>query len=354
VVGQRLYVLGNHGNDDEFVQARNVADGQPIWTQHIGKVGLPDQQPNFPGSRSTTTVEGQYLYALGSDGDIVCLETATGQPKWHKNVQTDFGGKPGQWAYSESPLIDGSVLVCTPGGSNATIIALDKQTGEPIWKCAAAEADDAGYASAMVASLGGVKQYIQFLGKGLVGVEAKTGQLLWRYTNTSKGSQANIPTPVVEASFVYSATGQGAGGLVDVKNENGAFDAAQVYLSATLPNQIGGSIKLGDYLYGTTRAAIECVDFKTGDIKWSERGVGAGSLCYTDGNLYVHGENGEVALVEASPEGYHERGRFTPPDAGDHGGMQKAWAYPVVANGRLYIRDLEHLWCYDVSAPASN
>jgi outer membrane protein assembly factor BamB len=177
---------------------------------------------------------------------------------------------------------------------------------------------------------------------------------LWRYTNTAKGSQANIPTPVAEASFVYSATGQGAGGLVDVKNENGAFDAAQVYLSAKLPNQIGGSIKLGDYLYGTTRAAIECVDFKTGDIKWSERGVGAGSLCYADGNLYVHGENGEVALVEASPEGYHERGRFTPPDAGDHGGMQKAWAYPVVANGRLYIRDQERLWCYDVSAPASH
>jgi outer membrane protein assembly factor BamB len=350
VVGQRLYTLGNHGNDDEFVQARNVADGQPIWTQHIGRVGLPDQQPNFPGSRSTTTVDGQYLYALGSDGDIVCLETATGKEKWHKNVQTDFGGKPGMWAYSESPLVDGNVLICSPGGSEATIIALDKMTGKPIWKCASPEADEAGYASAIATPIGGMKQYIQFLGKGLVGVDATTGQLLWRYTNTSKGSAANIPTPVVEASFVYSATGQGAGGLVDVKNENGAFDAAQVYLSAKLPNQIGGSIKLGDYLYGTTRAAIECVDFKTGDVKWSERGVAAGSLCYADGNLYLHGENGEVALVEASPEGYHERGRFTPPDAPEHGGMQKAWAYPVVANGRLYIRDLEHLWCYDVSA----
>jgi outer membrane protein assembly factor BamB len=350
VVGNRLYVLGNHGNDDEYVQARNVADGQPVWTQHIGKVGLPDQQPNFPGSRSTTTVDGQYLYALGSDGDIVCLETATGKEKWHKNVQADFGGKPGQWAYSESPLVDGNVLVCTPGGSEATIVALEKMTGEPIWKCAAPEADEAGYASAIVAPIGGVKQYIQLLQKGLVGVNAKTGQLLWRYTNSSKGSVANIPTPVADASFVYSATGQGAGGLVDIKNDNGAFDAAQVYLDSKLPNAIGGTVKIGDYLYGTNRSAVECVDFKTGDVKWSERGIGTGALCYADGNLYVHGENGDVALVESSPEGYHERGRFTPPDVPEHPGMLRAWAYPVVANGRLYIRDLEHLWCYDVSA----
>src|SRR5262249_11200888 len=152
---------------------------------------------------------------------------------------TDFGGKSGTWAYSESPLVDGNVLVCTPGGSDATIVALDKMTGEAIWKCASPDADDAGYASAIAVPIGGVEQYIQFLQKGLVGVDAHSGQLLWRYTNTSKGSQANIPTPVVDASFVYSATGQGAGGLVDVKNENGAFDAAQVYLSAKLPNQIG-------------------------------------------------------------------------------------------------------------------
>jgi len=355
VVGQRLYILGNHGSDDEFVQARNVADGQPVWTQHIGKVGLPDQQPNLPGSRSTTTVDGQYLYALGSDGDIVCLETATGKEKWHKNVQTDFGGKPGVWAYSESPLVDGNVLICSPGGSEATIIALEKMTGQPIWKCAAPEADEAGYASAIIASIGGVKQYIQFLGKGLVGVDAKTGQILWRYTNTSKGSVANIPTPVHETSFVYSATGQGAGGLVDIKNANGAFEADQVYLDAKLPNAIGGSVKVGDHLYGTTKEALKCVDFKTGDVKWSERGIGTGSLCYADGNLYVHGEDGEVALVEASPEGYHERGRFTPPDVPEHPGMLRGWAYPVVANGRLYIRDLEHLWCYDVSAaPAAS
>jgi outer membrane protein assembly factor BamB len=355
VVGARLYILGNHGNDDEFVQARNVADGQPVWTQHIGKVGLPDQQPNFPGSRSTTTVDGQCLYALGSDGDIVCLETATGKEKWHKNTQTDFGGKPGRWAYSESPLVDGHALICTPGGSEATIVALDKTTGEPIWKSALPEGDEAGYASAMVALIGGVKQYIQFPQNGLVGVDAKSGRLLWRYTNTAKGSQANIPTPVVETSFVYSATGQGAGGLVDVKNTNGAFEADQVYLDAKLPNAIGGSVKVGDYLYGTTKEAIKCVDFKSGAIKWSNRGIEAASLCFAEGNLYLHGENGDVALVEANPEGYHERGRFTPPDLPEHQGWQRAWAYPVVANGRLYIRDLEHLWCYDVSAaPASN
>ena len=164
---------------------------------------------------------------------------------------------------------------------------------------------------------------------------------------------ADMTTPVADARFVYSATGQVAGGLVEIKNDNGAFDAAQVYLSAKLPNAIGGTIKIGNYLYGTNRSAIECVDFKTGDIKWSERGIGTGAICYADGNLYLHGENGEVALVEASPKGYHERGHFTPPDVPEHSGMARAWAYPIVANGRLYVRDLEHLWCYDVNATAA-
>lgn len=123
--------------------------------------------------------------------------------------------------------------------------------------------------------------------------------------------------------------------------------AEEVYFTPKLPTSIGGSIKLGDYLYGTNSQGILCADFLTGEIQWQERGIGAASLCYADGRLYLHGENGEVALVEATPEGYRERGRFSPPNQPDRG-RSRAWAYPVVANGRLYIRDLGTLWCYDV------
>jgi outer membrane protein assembly factor BamB len=349
VVGQRIYLLGNQGLDDEFVQARDTKDGKQVWSTHIGKVGNPDQKPPYPGARSTPTVDGSLLYALGSDGDLVCLDTSTGQIQWQKNLRTDFGGQPGNWAYAESPLIDGDVLICTPGGAEATLIALNKLTGEVIWKCASPEADQAAYASALALSIDGSKQYVQFLQKGLVGVDPKTGQILWRYGKTAQGSMANIPTPVADHNYIYTATGMSGSGLVDVKDNNGTFDPEQVYFSAKLPNAVGGAVKIQEYLYGTNSQALQCVDFKTGDIKWSDRSIAPGSICYADGCLYLHGENGDVALVEATPEAYREKGRFTPSDPPDRG-QSKAWAYPIIADGRLYIRDQDHLWCYDVKA----
>jgi outer membrane protein assembly factor BamB len=197
VVRDRLYLLANQGLEDERVVARAARDGQPVWSTRLGKVGNPEQNPNYPAARSTPTVDGDVLYALGSDGDLACLEIATGQPRWQKNLRTDFGGKPGTWAYAESPLVDGNALICTPGGSNATLVALDKQTGALIWKCVV-PGEDAAYTSVIVTEVGGVKQYVQFLQKGLVGVEAKSGRFLWRYDKTAKGSAANIPTPVAD------------------------------------------------------------------------------------------------------------------------------------------------------------
>ena len=349
VVGDRLYLLGNKGMDDEFVEALAVADGKEVWTQRIGKVGNPDQKPPYPGARSTPTVDGQLLYALGSDGDLVCLETASGHPRWQKSLRKDFGGEPGRWAYAESPLVDGDVLVCTPGGAEATLVALNKLTGEVIWKSAVPGGDAAAYSSVVVVEFGGVKQYVQFLAKGLVGIDAKTGKFLWRYKKTADGSMANIPTPVADAGFIYSAAGQSGGGLVKLKGSGDAIDAEQVYFSPELPTAIGGTVKVGDYLYGAGKGALSCVNFATGDIKWKARSVGAASIFYADGLLYLHGENGVVALVEATPDGYHEKGRFTPADEPDRG-KSKAWAYPVVANGRLYIRDLGKVWCYNVGA----
>jgi hypothetical protein len=344
----RVYIIGNNGLENEFVQARNAENGEIIWSQRIGKVGNPDQRPPYPGARSTPTLDGDRLYVLGSDGDLACLEAATGKPVWQKNVRTDFGGEYGEWAYSESPLVDGDVVVVTPGGAKATMLAVNKTNGEVIWESAFAEADQAGYASAVVANIGGVKQYVQFLQKGLVGVDAATGKLLWRYEKTGAGSPANIPTPVVSGDFVYSAAGRTGGGLVRIKAENGEFTPEEVYFEGNLPKAIGGTVLVGDYLYGTSDALM-CVDFKTGDVKWRDRSIGAASLCYADGNLYLHGENGEVALVEATPEEYREKGRFAPPDQPDRG-SSKAWSYPAIANGKLYISDNGVLWCFDVSA----
>jgi outer membrane protein assembly factor BamB len=354
VVGERLYVLANKGLEDESVKALNVKDGTEIWSTRIGKVGNPKQQPSYPGARSTPTVEGEVLYAIGSDGDLACLETAGGKVRWHKNVRTELKGKPGLWAYSESPLVDGDAVVCTPGGDEATLAAFNKKTGEVIWKCAVPGGDAAAYASIIVVEAAGVRQYVQLLESGLVGVEAKTGKYLWRYDKPVSPFKANIPTPVAGDDIIYVGSAGAGGGAVKLRNKDRKVEAEQLYFSAKLPTAIGGAVKLGEFLYGTTAQGMVCLEFATGNVKWQSGSGGAASLCFADGRLYLHRENGDVALVEPSPESYREKGRFLPPGQPKHPNpSEKAWAYPMVANGRLYIHDLNCLWCYDVREQAA-
>jgi outer membrane protein assembly factor BamB len=356
VVGTRIYLMSNRGMENEFVQALSIKDGKPIWTTRVGNVGNPDQDPPYPKARSTPTVDGDFVYALGSDGDLACLEARSGKIRWQKSLRRDFGGQPHDWAYAESPLVDGDVVVVTPGGAEATMVALNKKTGAVIWKSAVPGSDPAGYASAIVVEAAGRKQYVQFLSKGIVGVDAKTGEFLWRYKEVVKGP-AQAFTPVARDGYIYGGALSIGGGLVRLKPDGNGVAAEQVYFERGLPNGFGGAVLVGNYLYGARTAGqpLVAVEFTTGRVKWqAEESIGSGSVAYADGNLYFHGENGNAALVEASPEGYREKGRFTPPNppkkkqAGQF--AERAFAYPVIANGRLYIRDLGTLWAYDIKA----
>ena len=355
VVGTRIYLMSNRGMENEFVQALSVEDGKPIWTTRVGAVGNPDQNPPYPKARSTPTVDGDFIYALGSDGDLAGLEARSGKILWQKGLRKEFGGQPHEWAYAESPLVDGSAVVVTPGGAQATIVALNKKTGAVIWKSAVPGADPAGYASAIVVQGGGRKQYVQFLSKGIVGVDAKTGEFLWRYKEVVKGA-AQAFTPVARGAYVYGGALSIGGGLVRLKPDGGGVTAEQVYFERGLPNGFGGAVLVGAYLYGTELAgrSLVAVEFTTGKIKWKAENTAMSSVAYADGHLYLHVENGDCALVEATPEGYREKGRFTPPNqpkkkrAGQL--VEAAFAYPVIANGRLYIRDLGTLWAYDIKA----
>jgi outer membrane protein assembly factor BamB len=350
VVGDRLYLLSNEGLENEFALALSAENGSRVWSTKLGVVGNPKQDPNYPAARSTPTVDGNVLYALGSDGDLVCLETASGKERWRKSLRTDFGGKPGVWAYSESPLIDGDALICTPGGSNATMIALNKHTGDVIWKCALAVGGDASYSGPIIFESEGVKQYVQFLQQGLISVDAKTGKLLWRYERSAQGSPAVILTPIASGGTIYSAAFRAGGALVRPAKKDGVFAVEEIYFNNKLPVGLGGVVKVGDYFYGSSGQTVMCVEFKTGVIKWEERALGPSSWLVADGRLYLHGENGDMALLEPTPEAYREQGRFTPPDRPPATGGSKAWAYPVVSDGRLYIREWNSLWCYDVKA----
>jgi len=350
VVGERIYLLGNEGAE-ESVYALNGKDGSRVWAAKLGKVGHPEQKPSYPGARSTPTVDGKFLFALGSDGDLVCLDSANGKEVWRKHLRTDFGGNYGEWAYSESPLVDGDKLIVTPGGTNATVVALNKQTGEPVWKCAVSEGSAAGYSSVIIAEFSGMKQYVQFLTSGLMGIDPVTGKLLWRYEKSGKGSPAVIITPLVSGGMIYSGAFRATTALIKPMLKAGAFTVEEIYSNGKLPVGLGGVVKVGGFFYGSGSTAAMCVEFKTGTVKWEERSLGAGSLLVADQRIYVHAESGDVALFEPSAEGYREKGRFTPPGVPSRANpMEKAWTYPVIANGKLYIRDKQSLWCYDVKA----
>jgi len=350
VVGNRIYLMSNRGMENEFVQCLSTRDGKVIWTTRVGKVGNPSDFL-YAKARSTPTVDGDFIYSMSSDGDLTCLETKNGQIRWQKSARKEFGGQPGTWAYAESPLVDGDVVVVTPGGAQATIVALNKKTGELIWKSQVPGGDAAGYASAIIVNAAGRKQYVQFLSKGIVGVDAKTGEFLWRYAQVAKG-MAQMVTPVASDEYVYGGAQGVGGGIVRLKAKPDGVGADEVYFARGLPNNIGGSVLVGNYLYGTAGDSLVAVEFATGTIKWKADCIGGGSVACADGMLFVHGENGQVALVEATPDAYREKGRFTPPLPPKRRKLgpfpERAWTYPVIANGRLYIRDIGTLWAFDV------
>ncbi len=358
LAGGKIFLMSNRGMDDEFALALSAKDGSKIWERRIGKVG-PNRGPQYPGSRSTPTVDGDAVYVLGSDGDLASLDAAKGEVRWQKNLRTDFEGKPGMWAYAESPLIDGDVLVCTPGGDKAALVALNKKDGKVIWKAIVPGGAGSGgrmrmspnmaaYSSPIVATVGGIKQYIQILTGTMVGVAAKDGKLLWHYDKMTGSTLCN--TPLFHDGYVF-ASALARGGftgsvLLKLAATGEGVKAEEVFNTKLLAVHHGGVVRVGDAVYGANQTGLVCIDFKSGETKWQDRSVGKGSIAAADGCLYVRSEDGPIALVEATPTAYKEIGRFNQPDRS----KKKSWPHPVIAGGRLYIRDQNVLLCYDVKS----
>jgi len=341
VAGGRIFTMGNKGKL-EYVFALNESDGKQIWAFPVG----PERSDGggYPGPRCTPTVADERVYALGLNGDLVCLDTQSGQAIWRRDLRKEFNGSPGGWGYTESPFLDGDKLIVTPGGKKNSFVALKKTTGELIWSGQVPEGDDAGYSSIIAAELYGTRQYIQFMRKGVVGIEASTGRYLWRY-NAPANNTANISTPIAHDNHVFAASAYGkGGGLAKITRAAGKWTAAEVYFTPDMQNHHGGMILLNSYLYGNNGGKLACLEFKTGKVKWQSNVPGKGSIAFADGCLYYRSEPGTVYLIEANPEKYIERGRFDQPDRT----KQRAWAHPVIANGKLYLADQDTLFCYDV------
>lgn len=354
IAGGRLFTQGARKNDGQrgvYVTALDLGAGKELWATAITTGSSPE--PN-----GTPTVDGALVYAVGKNGDLACLEAASGKLVWKKNFGADFGGKMmSGWGYSESPLVDGDRLICVPGAADAGIVALHKKTGELIWKSEAPSfggkgQDGAGYTGVVISYGAGVKQYVTLMGRGLVGVRASDGKFLWGYNRIANGT-ADIPTPIVKGDFVFGSSGYGDGGsaLIKLSKEGDGVKAEEsYYLSAgQLQNHHGGMILLGDYLYlghGHNNGFPTCVEFKTGKIVWGkERGPGSGSaaIVFADGHLYFRYQDATMALIEATPDGYHLKGSFLL--ASKNG---ESWPHPVIHDGKLYVRDQDALLCYDV------
>jgi outer membrane protein assembly factor BamB len=340
IKGDRIFVQGSAGGRS-LVYSLNRADGKNVWSKALGPAGNNDRGS---GPRGTPTLDGDQIYVLTENGDLACLKAQDGTAIWQRNILREFGGRNISWLISESPLVDGDHVIVTPGGRGAGIVALDKMTGKTVW-ASKDLSDEAGYSSPIVADVQGVRTVMTLTGDAAVGVRASDGKLMWRYERVANRT-ANITTPVFHDNKVFYTSAYGTGAaLLGLTAQGGEVKAQEIYFTREMQNHHGGVVLVNGYLYGFNNSILTCVEFATGNSMWRNRSVGKGSLTYADGHLYLLGEDNTVGLAEAVPGGYTEKGRFRIPDQG-----LPSWAHPVVAGGKLYIRNQATLAAYDVRA----
>jgi outer membrane protein assembly factor BamB len=348
IVGNRLYTMGSK-DKDECVLALDVLEGKELWSTPIGPLF---KESHGNGPRATPTVVGDRIYTLGGQGVLVCLQSSDGKLVWKVDLKKDLGGRVmSGWGFCESPLVDGDRVVCTPGGARGAMIALDRNTGKEIWRTTEVT-DPCAYSSILIAKIHNVRQYVQNTAKGVIGVAPDSGKLLWRFP-VSTFRTAVIPTPICHGDCVYVSAGYGAGcDCFRLDYSDNEFKPVKLYANRIMTNHHGGVLLYGDYLYGysDSERGWVCQNFQTGKLVWKSNKLGKGSLTCAGGRLICYSENeGTVVLADASPKGWKEDGRFKLPRESEiRPPAGKFWTHPVVANGRLYLRDQDLIFCFDV------
>lgn len=344
--GQIFTMGGREGN--EHLLALNEKDGKEIWSAKMSPIlknGWGD------GPRGTPTVLDGTVYALSGKGQLIAANAKDGKVLWKKEL-SELGGKEQNWGYTESPLVENGTVYITPGGDKGAVAALDAKSGNVKWQSKDFVVDNVHYSSLVATDLNGTRQLIRLAEKKLAGLDAKTGKLLWQVDYP--GKVAVIPTPIVKGNKIYVTAGYdtGVSKLIEIDAQN---KPKEIYENTVMRNHHGGVILHNDHIYGYSdinRGNWVCQKFDTGEQVWAEKAIGKGAVTFADNRLYCISEDkGVVALVEPSAEGYKEHGQFTlDPQSKQRSNRGKIWMHPVIANGKLYLRDQELLSCYDVSA----
>lgn len=352
IANGKIFTMGER-EGAQFVLALALADGKELWAAEIG----PGFNASGAGPRSTPTVDGDLVYAIGPHGDLLCCEAGTGNEVWRKNFKTDFNGNRPGWGFCESVLVDGDNIICSPGSKDASMVALNKRSGVVVWKSAIPKCPTggSGYSSIVISNGAGVKQYVQLFGSGCgcVGVRADDGKALWGYSRIGNGT-ASIPTTIVDGDHVFTSSGYGTGSaLLKLSKDGDGVKAEEVYFlkGDEFQNHHGGMIRVGDFIFaghGHNNGFPICLEWKTGKIVWGgrERGAGSGSaaITYADGQLYFRYQNGTMALIEATTDSYKLNGKFNIPEV-----KGPSWSHPVVWGGKLYLREQDNLFVYQLA-----
>jgi len=343
VVGDRLFTMGAE-QDAEYVYCLDATDGSTLWKVHSGTTF---KNSYGDGPRSTPIIEGERVYALGANGDLLCLAAKSGEVAWQTNILKQFGGKNIIWGVSTTPLIDGKKLVINVGAKQASVVAFDKTSGKVIWK---SHDDVAGYSSPIRIDVPGddgpVPHLVVWCGKSLVGLKPSDGSVQWKHEWLTTNDM-NIATPIFEPKtrtlYVSASRGTGRCSAYRLTAAKGAVACKEIYTNKQMKNHYNSCVLLDGFLYGFDNNVFRCQELASGKILWTDRTVGKGAVISAQGHLIVLGEKGEMALVEATTKAYTEKGRFQALTS------KRAWTPPALARGKLYVRDLERITCINIA-----
>lgn len=339
VVDGRIYTSGSP-NQTAYVFAFDTQGGN-LWKTELG----PEHAGGgYPGSRSTPTVDGKLLYVLSGNGTLACLRAEDGSTAWQVDAKKQLGARQDNsyFGMAESILIDGDKAIFTPGGSDGTLVALNKTNGEVIWKSQGTD-QSASFCSARIFQQGDTRQIITMTASAMIGVNPNNGKVLWQQEYPAQYS-IHAVSPVFHERLIYVSDGYNQGGSAFSIAANGQ-SVTQKWQEKSLDIHHGGAISLNGFIYGTSsKGHLICLDFETGQVQSTISDVEKGSIIYADGRLYCYGEKGSFSLVDPNPTAMKVVSRFQVEKGSSH-----HWAHPVIVDGRLYVRHGDALMAYHIA-----